>query len=49
MTAGDIWGLVLSYVYAFSLLLIVEFIGKKLDWSQFFTRKIIHIGAGLWT
>lgn len=48
MTQGDIIGLVLSYIYAFGLLLIVETIGKSLKWEQDFTRKIIHIGAGLW-
>jgi dolichol kinase len=30
------------------MLLIVEKIGKVFKWSQEFTRKIIHIGAGLW-
>lgn len=48
MTRGDIIGLVLSYVYAFGMLFIVEEIGKRLKWRQEFTRKIIHIGAGLW-
>ena len=45
----DFWGLLLSYVYAFGLLLVVEQIGKKARWPNFVTRKIIHIGAGLWT
>lgn len=48
MTRGDIIGLVLSYVYAFGMLLGVEALGKALKWPQHFTRKIIHIGAGLW-
>jgi len=48
MTQGDINGLILSYVYPLALLLIVEFIGKKFKWHQEFTRKIIHMGAGLW-
>ncbi len=48
ITQGDIIGLVLSYVYAFGLLLSVEAIGKALKWPQHFTRKIIHIGAGMW-
>lgn len=48
MTQGDIIGLILSYVYAFGMLLGVEAIGKALDWPQSFTRKIIHIGAGMW-
>jgi dolichol kinase len=41
-------GLVASYIYAFGLLFAVEEIGKELKWRQAFTRKIIHIGAGLW-
>lgn len=49
MSKADILGLIFSYIYAFGLLLIVEAIGKKLNISQFITRKIIHIGAGLWT
>jgi phytol kinase len=48
VTRGDIIGLVLSYIYAFGMLFVVESIGKRLKWPQDFTRKIIHIGAGLW-
>jgi len=48
MTTGDILGLILSYVYAFGMLLGVEALGRALRWSTPFTRKIIHIGAGLW-
>lgn len=48
MTRGDVIGLVLSYVYAFGMLLVVEGTGRRLNWPQFITRKIIHIGAGLW-
>jgi phytol kinase len=48
MTRGDIIGLVLSYIYAFGLLIAVEAVGKALKWNPRFTRKIIHIGAGMW-
>lgn len=48
MTVGDILGLILSYVYAFSLLFGVEAIGRRFKWRQSLTRKLIHIGAGLW-
>ncbi len=48
MTPNDIIGLIASYLYAFGLLFIVEAIGKRLKWPQAFTRKIIHIGAGMW-
>jgi phytol kinase len=48
MSKNDIIGLVLSYLYAFGLLFFFEWLGKKFRWSFFFTRKLIHIGAGLW-
>jgi phytol kinase len=48
MTQNDVIGLIASYIYAFGLLFIVEAIGKRLKWRQAFTRKIIHIGAGMW-
>ena len=49
MSQGDIIGLILSYIYAFGLLLIVEALGRQLSWPQHLTRKVIHIGAGMWT
>jgi phytol kinase len=48
MSQRDLLGLILSYIYAFGLLLIVEAIGRRLRWPHDLTRKIIHIGAGLW-
>jgi len=48
MTTGDVLGLIFSYVYAFALLFIVESVGKKMSIPQSYSRKIIHIGAGLW-
>lgn len=48
MTRGDITGLILSYVYAFGMLFVVEAIGRRFRWPQFFTRKVIHVGAGMW-
>ncbi|HPR88203.1 MAG TPA: phosphatidate cytidylyltransferase [bacterium] len=48
MSRLELIGMVLSYVYAFSLLLIVEAVGKKMNWPQHISRKIIHIGAGMW-
>lgn len=49
MTRGDIIGLVLSYIYAFGLLFVMEAIGERLKWRQEVTRKLIHIGAGMWS
>ncbi len=48
MTTGDMLGLILSYIYAFSLLLIAEAIRRRRNYSTDFTRKLIHIGAGMW-
>jgi len=48
MTTYDIIGLISSYVYAFGLLVVVEKIGSVFSWPQHLTRKIIHIGAGMW-
>lgn len=48
MTQRDVIGLVLSYVYAFGLLIGVEAIGRRLKWPHYLTRKLVHIGAGMW-
>jgi phytol kinase len=48
MSQRDILGLIYSYVYAFALLGIVEGLGRLFKWPHFLTRKLIHIGAGLW-
>jgi dolichol kinase len=48
MSQRDVIGLIASYVYAFGMLFLVEAIGRRLKWPLDFTRKIIHIGAGLW-
>jgi phytol kinase len=48
MTTRDIIGLVLSYAYATGLLVLVEVIRRWRGYPQDFTRKIVHIGAGMW-
>ncbi|HHQ47563.1 MAG TPA: phosphatidate cytidylyltransferase [Acidobacteria bacterium] len=48
MSRGDMVGLVASYVYAFGLLFVVEAVGGRLGWPQRVTRKLTHIGAGMW-
>lgn len=45
---NDILGLILSYVYATSLLILSEMLVRKFGWKQFITRKLVHIGAGMW-
>jgi phytol kinase len=48
LTRGDALGLGLSYAYAFGMLAGVEALGRRLRWPQEVTRKVIHIGAGMW-
>jgi phytol kinase len=48
MTQRDIIGLILSYLYAFGLLGLTEAIRIRRGYSQAFTRKLVHIGAGMW-
>ncbi|NJM07754.1 hypothetical protein HC891_18540, partial [Candidatus Gracilibacteria bacterium] len=48
MTSRDITGLVVSYLYAGGLLLTAEVLGRVFGVAQDVTRKVVHIGAGLW-
>jgi dolichol kinase len=45
---NDLWGLFYSYAYATGLLLLSELLVRKFGWKQFVTRKLVHIGAGMW-
>ena len=47
MTTRDWIGLTISYVYASSLLLFAEAIRHWRGYPQEFTRKLFHIGAGI--
>lgn len=46
--SGDIWGLVLSYVFVFGIIGLGEIARKLLGLKEEFTRKFIHIGVGHW-
>jgi phytol kinase len=48
MTQNNIIALLVSYLYAFGLLGLGEVIRKWRGYSQAFTRKLVHIGAGMW-
>ncbi len=48
MTGRDVTGLIITYLYSFGLLGITTAIQIKLKLPQDFTRKIVHIGAGMW-
>ena len=48
MTSNDLIGLILSYTYAFGLLGLAEAIRIRRGYSQTFTRKLVHVGAGMW-
>lgn len=48
MTAADWVGLIASYLYAGGLLAVGELVGRRWHYSQEITRKIVHVGAGMW-
>ncbi|MEH2339273.1 diacylglycerol/polyprenol kinase family protein [Nostoc sp.] len=48
MTNNDFIGLAISYVYAISLLVIGEGLRRLFAVKPDLTRKVIHIGAGMW-
>ncbi|MCC5600088.1 diacylglycerol/polyprenol kinase family protein [Nostoc favosum] len=48
MTNNDFIGLAISYVYAIGLLVIGEGLRRLFGVKPDFTRKLIHIGAGMW-
>ncbi len=48
MTTQDWIGLGASYAYATGLLVLAEVIRRWRGYPQDFTRKIVHIGAGMW-
>lgn len=48
MTTQDWIGLGVSYAYASGLLVLAEVIRRWRGYPQDFTRKIVHIGAGMW-
>lgn len=48
MTNSDIIGLFASYAYATSLLVIGEVLLRQFGLPSDFTRKLIHISAGMW-
>ncbi|MCC5617786.1 phosphatidate cytidylyltransferase [Nostoc sp. CHAB 5836] len=48
MTNNDFIGLAISYIYATSLLVIGEGLRRLFGVKPDLTRKVIHIGAGMW-
>ncbi|BDA73457.1 phosphatidate cytidylyltransferase [Rivularia sp. IAM M-261] len=48
MTASDFVGLGISYAYAVILLLIGELLQRIVGIKADLTRKLVHIGAGMW-
>lgn len=48
MTPQDWIGLGLSYAYASGLLVLAEVVRRWRGYPQDFTRKIVHVGAGMW-
>jgi dolichol kinase len=48
MTTRDMIGLGVSYAYASGLLALAELIRRWRGYPHEFTRKLVHIGAGMW-
>ncbi|MCM0589747.1 MAG: phosphatidate cytidylyltransferase [Gloeotrichia echinulata IR180] len=48
MTNNDFIGLVASYIYVISLLIIAEGLRRLFGIQPDLTRKVIHVGAGMW-
>lgn len=48
MTQTEIIGLIGSYAYASGLILLAQALRRWLGLPQHLTRKIVHIGAGMW-
>lgn len=48
MTSNDLIGLIASYAYAIGLITLAELLRRALRAPQELTRKLVHIGAGMW-
>ncbi|MEN9938792.1 MAG: hypothetical protein RLZZ387_5371 [Chloroflexota bacterium] len=48
MTSSEWAGLIISYVYAVGLLVLGELLRRRAGLRPELTRKIIHVGAGMW-
>jgi phytol kinase len=48
MTTTDLIGLVASYAYAIGLIALAEALHCGLGMAQDLTRKLVHVGAGMW-
>lgn len=48
MTSNDLVGLLASYAYAIGLIALAEVLRRAVGVSQELTRKLVHIGAGMW-
>jgi phytol kinase len=47
-TTHDLLGLTASYAYAISLIVLAEWLRRAAGVRQEWTRKLVHIGAGMW-
>jgi phytol kinase len=48
MTTNDIVGLAASYAYAIGLIALAEWLRRAVGIRQECTRKLVHVGAGMW-
>jgi phytol kinase len=48
MTTNDLIGLAASYIYAIALIGLAELLRRAAGVPQELTRKLVHVGAGMW-
>ncbi len=48
MLTGDVKALVVSYVYVFAIIAVAELVRHRLRLPVDFTRKVVHVGVGIW-
>ncbi len=45
---NQLWGLIISYAFVFSFIIISNILNKSFHLSDYITRKIVHIGVSNW-
>jgi phytol kinase len=48
MPTSDLLGLIASYAYAIGLIALAEWLRRAVGMRREWTRKLVHIGAGMW-
>ena len=45
----DIYAIIISFIFIFSVLGVAETLRKRLNYTPDFTRKVVHISVGMWS